>query len=508
MKTMSSAGGIIVLTLWVATLHLGAAVPADPADPPSVIPTGVQDAITAPAPEPGLLLNVHGAPLEQLLDYIASAAGYTVHVRSNVQLTGTVQAWNYQPLSQAEALDLLNQILDDHGLTALQEERTLTIIRRQDAPFETPIRLGNNAADIRKDAVMVTQIIPVRTLNVTELLKILPPMLPNDTRLSANESAHSLLMTDTQANIRRVVEIVRALDSISSSVNSLRVLPLKYGDATTVAALIKELFPSQDAARSGGAGAANPGIRRTSFGARGAPGNAAAAASSTEGQTPVSRVAAVADEHGNSVIVSAPDDLMQTIEDLVNTLDHPVQAITEVRTFQLTNADPVEMADLLSSLYPDENISADSSAAPILVASQGVGGAPNGRARQGTSGAVSDPGDHMKKLGSVLAVPDRRTSTLVVSAARDLMPQIDELLNRLDADPANRQSIHIVQLQYADAADVQQIIQSLFPSASSAATPSTSAIETRRLALQQQQITAASTTGSSAAPGSPRSSTP
>src|SRR5260370_13201811 len=95
---------------------------------------------------------------------------------------------------------------------------------------------------------MVTQIIPVRTLNPLQLVKDLQPLLPTDTTLTANESANSLVMTDTQANIRRITEIVKALDSVSSSINTIKVYPLKYADAKSVASLIKDLFPTHHTA--------------------------------------------------------------------------------------------------------------------------------------------------------------------------------------------------------------------------------------------------------------------
>ena len=104
--------------------------------------------------------------------------------------------------------------------------------------------LGNIPTNIPKNTEIVTQIIPVRSLNAVALLKDLQPLLPAQTTLTANESGNALVMTDTQANIHRIVEIVRALDSVSSSSSTIIVFPLKFADAKSVASLIKDLFPS------------------------------------------------------------------------------------------------------------------------------------------------------------------------------------------------------------------------------------------------------------------------
>ena len=67
----------------------------------------------------------------------------------------------------------------------------------------------------------------------------------------------------------------------------------------------------------------------------------------------------MADDHSNSVIVSAPDSLMAIIEKVVEQIDVDVQATTTIEVFKLKHADPVEMAELLANLFPDENSTLD-----------------------------------------------------------------------------------------------------------------------------------------------------
>jgi hypothetical protein len=77
--------------------------------------------------------------------------------------------------------------------------------------------------------------------------------------------------------------------------------------------------------------------------------------SGSAGTSPVNtRVLAVADERSNSLIIAASDDMLDAISNLVAQVDQPANDITAVRVFRLVNADPVEMADLLASLFPDE----------------------------------------------------------------------------------------------------------------------------------------------------------
>ena len=240
---------------------------------------------------------------------MSRAAGFVVYFRPGVQVEGKVDVVSEQPLNKDEAVDLLETVLSDHGYSLIREGRTLTVLKTGDINTETQIRMGNDPAQIPRNAQVVTQIIPVRTLNALELQKMLVPLLPLGAKLEVNESANSLLLTDTQAGIHRVAEIIAALDSVSASANTLRVFPLHYADAQTLAGLIKELFAADTAS---GGNARNPGRGNTirvnqPGGLRGAfPGGLAPAGNQNapdNGQTPVSRVAAVADEHGNAVII-------------------------------------------------------------------------------------------------------------------------------------------------------------------------------------------------------------
>src|SRR5204862_3039613 len=91
---------------------------------------------------------------------------------------------------------------------------------------------------------MVTQIVPIRYANATQMTKDLQPLLPEYASLTANESANALVLTDTKSDVKRMVEIVRALDTSISSIATVRVFPLKFADAKDLASAVKDLFQS------------------------------------------------------------------------------------------------------------------------------------------------------------------------------------------------------------------------------------------------------------------------
>jgi hypothetical protein len=161
--------------------------------------------------------------------------------------------------------------------------------------------------------------------------------------------------------------------------------------------------------------------------------------------------------------VSAPAEQMPIIEDLVREVDTDVDDITELRVFRLRFADAQETADLLLSLFPDPNSAQGGRGQTQFGGRFGAQAFGAAGARAGT-GANATQSSRSLKQTRVLAVPDLRTSSIIVSAARDMMVQIAQVIEDLDSDPARKQQVYVFDVENTDPQAVQQILQGLFPS--------------------------------------------
>ena len=142
-----------------------------------------------------------------------------------------------------EAVDLLNTILDSKGYVAIRNGRILKIVSRQGAATrDLPVVTGADPTAIPRKDNMVTQILPVRYVPVGKLVDNLRPLLSADASISSNDSSNAVILTDTQTNIHRMAEIIRALDTSVSSISVIRVYTLRYADAKELADVITELF--------------------------------------------------------------------------------------------------------------------------------------------------------------------------------------------------------------------------------------------------------------------------
>lgn len=452
---------VAIALAWGVAAHAAEAPESNPATPKPATAVATPNGATAAEPAPaagtnGLRMDFRGAPLNLVLDYLSEAAGFIINKETDVR--GTVDVWSKHPLTKEEAVELLNSVLKKNGYAVTRNGRILTIVSMDNAKTsDLEIVTGNNPEDVDKSDEVVTQIIPVRHANASQLLNNLNVLLPTSATLTVNESANSLILVATKTDIRRMLRIISALDTSIASVSSIRVFPLQFADARQLATVVQQLFAQPAAAtnpraqifammRGGGGFPGGPG----GPGGGGMPGGGAG------GNAAGSRVVAAADEYSNSLIVSAAPDLMATIADMVIQVDQPISDVTELRVFRLMNADPTELAEQFTQLFPDDTRSGSSGNSQRFRFA-----GPGGRFGGGMN-AATGTNDRMRKKTRVIAVPDQRTSSLIVTAAAEMMPQIAEMIEQLDSNAAKQEKVAVYELQNADPSDVYQVLQDLF----------------------------------------------
>jgi hypothetical protein len=79
-----------------------------------------------------LRLEFQEASLGTVLRYFREEAGLMIHASSNVPMERTLDLWCDRPVSRAEALALLDQVLAAKGCTLIPRGPLFSIIRSQD----------------------------------------------------------------------------------------------------------------------------------------------------------------------------------------------------------------------------------------------------------------------------------------------------------------------------------------------------------------------------------------
>lgn len=366
----------LILTAALAATNLARAEDrATNAPPAAPAATSIPEAGTAttntpvasPEPAPSqvysngmLRLNFRGVALDQVLNYLSEAAGFVIVLDATPR--GKVDVWSNTPVTKEEAVDLVNSVLNRNGLAAIRNGRTLTIVNKDEAKTKhLPVKEGSDPEQIPNNDEMVTQILPVRFVEVGQLIKDLQPLVATTTSMTANEAANSIVMTDTQSNIRRVAEIIQAIDQSAEDVTEVEVFRLQFADPTEMATLLTSVFP--DESRSSGSSSpvqfGGRGGFRGLFGGGGPFGGGGNQSSGSGDQSARikkrARVIAVADARTQSVIVSTASGLMNQIRNMVEQLDSNPAKKQIVRVYPLTNADASQAEQVLQDMFETSN---------------------------------------------------------------------------------------------------------------------------------------------------------
>ena len=333
-------------------------------------------------PGGGLKLNFKDASIDSVLDELAAAAGFIV-IKEVTPLVGRVTLISPQAVKADDAIPLLNSVLKKPGYAAVRQGRILKIKTLAEAKkANIPVFKGADPKEIADTDELITQVIPLKGADAMQLKNDLISLISPDADFTANASSNSLMITDTSANIKRIVEIVNSLDSNVIDSAEVKVFVLKNATATATAKLITDVFgdPTQTQQRGGG-NAGNPFQRLFGgggpggggggpFGGGGGGGNpfggggggadgggggrGGRGGGGGGGEAAVhkqARLTASADDRTNRVVVSGPTDLLKIIEGVVKELDADPAITDEVKIYRLKNAQSLNLESVLNSLF-------------------------------------------------------------------------------------------------------------------------------------------------------------
>jgi type II secretory pathway component GspD/PulD (secretin) len=345
-------------------------------------PVAVASAFAPPALAIGtnqndLNLNFNNAPLDMVLDYLSDAAGFIIVLDTRVNGTVTVVG---KHLTKDEAVNLLNSELNRNNYAAIRDDRVLTIVNKSDAKTSRiPVKIGNNPDSIPNNDEIATWIIPIRFVEARQLVSDLSLFVSAQATIVANEAGNSIVVTDTQANIRHLAQIIKAVDDSAEAETEIRVFPLKHANPNDVASELASVFPSSSSgsqspiqfgrgAATGGRGGFGGGAGGGRGGFGGGPGAMFAAMmggggtanSSQQRIQKATQVSAVADSRIQAVIVTAPKDLMTEIANMMTELDVASDRDQNVTVVPLQNGDPQQVAQVLQNMFGSSSSSSRS----------------------------------------------------------------------------------------------------------------------------------------------------
>jgi general secretion pathway protein D len=379
--------------------------------PEMIMPPASNGNGSAPEQVTHIRMNFENAPLNAVFEHLSKTAGFIVIKEAEIQ--GTISIIAQQPVTIDEAVMLLNTMLKQRGLTALRNDRVLTIISLTDAKKRyIPVKSGNDPDQILRTDEVITQVIPLRYTDATKLKTDLAPLLPEYAVMSANAASNSLILTDTSANVKRIVQIVRELDQHVQGTTSVRVFPLMYADAANVARIVKDVFAT-DSTSSNQNNAASR-MRQMFFRGRGGPGGQQPEES---GASAISnKVLASADTQTNTVAVSGPADTLTVVADVIKQLDSNPTQQQEVFIYHLKNGTANTLASRLTNLFKDSTTSSSN----------------NRNNNRNNNQAASSESSATDLKGEVTVIADADSNSLMVMTSAKNYERVQKIIDDLD----------------------------------------------------------------------------
>ena len=423
---------------------------------PSAPALTTQPAETQPTSQPEtmsgdrrILLNFKDASVQAVLAYLSEVAGLVILEGGRVD--GRVTVMSRQPINTDEAVALLDTVLKEKGYAAIRTGRTLKIVPVAQAVRENlPVYAGNDPSKVPEADRLVTQVIPIRYADSTRLRADLAPLVGSGATLTANQASNSLILIDTQTNIRRIMQIIRALDEHMASVAEVKIYRLTYADAATTSRLITELFRQEQDQRE---------AQRivTPFGrfGRGGEGDRGGSREGAQGELAggrQQRVIATADDRTNTLVVSAPSDLLKVIDGIVQGLDSDPTEEQSVFIYPLKNSQAKNLETVLNQIFSETTTTGTRTGGTRTTSSR-TGGVSSSFGRGSSSNPAGVAAGDL--AGQVYVVADEATNSLLVRTASKYVDRVKGILLELDRPvPQVLIKVLIVEVTYDDALDL------------------------------------------------------
>lgn len=242
-------------------------------------------------------------------------------VRGKITIIGPSQ------VTLQEAYQAFLSALEANGLTTVQAGKFIRIIESAEAR-RAPVKTysGDYAPS---DDQFITRIFQLKYINADEVQREFRDLTTRQGKLFAYEPTNSIIITDTGSNIRRIREIVEAID-VKNFETTLHVLRIKNSSAKAISDMLGEIYGE----KGGGAGGTRS-FRRSAL-------------ERTRGGGIISKI--IPDESTNSLIVLANQAGYQQLQSLVGRLDVKVNDTGRIHVYYCEYAKAEDLASTLSSL--------------------------------------------------------------------------------------------------------------------------------------------------------------
>lgn len=318
-------------------------------------------------PEQTWTVNFKDTDIEEVIKFVAGVTGKTIVLDPRVK--GRVKVISSKPVNRIELYNLFRDILELHDFALVEVGDVVRIIPLKDAR-SSPIPVGKP-----DERGYVTEVYQLKNVDAAKILPVLRPLIPQHSHMASDTFSNSIVVSDTAANIARLIKVIEKIDQSASP--ETEVVQLRYADAEDLVATLTKL--TQKEAQ----------------------------------QTPSSnQLQIIADKRNNAILLSGEDLQRLRAKKLILRLDRPPAQSGNVRVIYLNYAKAKDVAEILSRVVQN------------MQKSTPGGGDPNNQSQGLTVEADEDTnallitgtGDMLNSLMAVIDKLDVRRAQVLIEA--------------------------------------------------------------------------------------------
>jgi general secretion pathway protein D len=321
-------------------------------------------------------LNFVNADIEEVVKAVSHITGRNFVVDPRVK--GTINIISSTPVAASLAYDILLSTLRMQGFAAVEAGGVTKILPEADA------KLYVSGVNDRKGSneKLVTRVYVLKYESAAQMVPVLRPLIAPNNIVVAYPNNNTLVVTDYASNLRRIEQIVNAIDQPGKGAPVI--IPVKRASAIELAQTINRLL--QD--------------------------GAVVATGSTDASQ---RFVLLADARTNSLLLRTENqERLDRVRDLVEKLDIETGTLGNMHVVYLKNAEAVKLAQTLRSI-----LSGDTSVA----AAAGTPGTPLSPAGAGATAGPS---------GGGMIQADAATNSLIITAPSNIYNNMRAVIDMLD----------------------------------------------------------------------------
>lgn len=284
------------------------------------------------------------------------------------EVQGRISVRTVTPFNEQQYYQLFLNILESHGYAVVPMKNNVLKVVKSGAAKTEPVPLINeNSANYAEDE-LISRIVPVHNVPVSDLTPLLRQMVDQEGSGSVvnYDSSNVIMLTGRASVVARLNEVIKRIDLAGDKAEE--VIPLENASATEIARVLESLTKN-----------------------------------SGDNQPANKRAQAVADERTNSVVISGDPTMREKMKRLIQRLDAEMERQGNSQVFYLKYSKAQDLVEVLKQV------------SGTLKAAKEEAEGVTGKGREVVSIAAS-----------------KDSNALIVTAPQDIMQSLQNVIAQLD----------------------------------------------------------------------------